>query len=361
MFYMGKKYHSFVFFSAGPVGDHVLQIDFANYLYESSRTPSVLVLKHPNPFLRDLALPYRDHIQDVNFVGTRGVLRMLLLTLESVFRRNCFLLIFPIKPPRYLVLFSYFIRFCTRSRIVGFNLEGTKSFPEGEGYASFLGKENTIPLLPEMYYKSVERMISFLGLPPINRLPKLGYIESPGVFKKLRIPDQGYIVMHIKASHPLRSFPPERWNTIIKDIHTALPNTKIIFTGGSGDVSFIQEAVIGIPEANVVIAAGKTNTQELLTLYAHAKVNVTVQTGNGLIINLLHVPTVVVNIKGTAMFYYDFNEKATILYSTKDCTCNPFETECTMVPYKGEEYMACLFNISEEEVVRAVIEKVKTP
>jgi hypothetical protein len=354
---MAKTYDTFVFFSAGPVGDHVLQIDFANYLFESTGSPSVLVVKHPNPFLRDLAAPYRDHIRDIDFVGWRGFFRMLALALKSIFQKNCYILIFPIRPPKYLIVFSYFIRFFTRSRIVGFNLEGSKSFPVGKGYASFLGRENTIPMLPEMYYKSVERMMDFLQLPKVERLPKLEYIESPDIFTKLGIQKGSYIVMHIKASHALRSLPPDRWNAVIRDIHHALPDPVIVFTGGPTDVAFIEEATTDLPKENKVIAAGKTTTQELLTLYANAKVNVTVQTGNGLIINLLHVPTVVVDIKGTSMFYYDFNERATILFSEKDCTCDPFETECTMVPYKGEEYMACLFNIPDRDIVDAVIGK----
>ena len=94
-------------------------------------------------------------------------------------------------------------------------------------------------------------------------------------------------------------------------------------------------------------------------MYAHARVAVTVQTGNGLIINMLHVPAVVVNIKGTAMFYYHFNENATILFSKKECVCNPFETSCTMIPYKGKEYMACLFNISDRDIVDAIVDKAR--
>lgn len=354
---MTPKYDNFIFFSAGPVGDHVLLIDFANYLFEQTKTPSLLILKHPNPFLKELSLPYHSHISHLDYVSFRGVARMAVLALKSLLQKNCYILVFPVPPPTYLILFSLYIRFCTRSRIVGFNLEGTKSFAIGKGYKRFLGESNTIPLLPEMYYKSVNRMLTFLGFKESERLPKLDYLLQEDVFERFSLEKQKYLVMHIKASHPLRSLPPSRWNFIIKEVIKKAPNAQLVFTGAKGDIPFIKEALSGVPEERYSIVAGETTTQQLLTLYAHAKVNVTVQTGNGLIINLLHVPTVVVNIKGTAMFYYDFNKQATILYSEKDCRCNPFETECNMVSYEGEKYMACLFNIKDEAVIEAVLAK----
>lgn len=215
---MKNAYDSFVFFSAGPVGDHVLQIDFANYLYEATGTKTLLILKHPNPFLKELSLPYNDHISHLEYVGVRGKIRMAWLTFTSVFIRRCYILVFPIPAPRYLVLFSLFIRFCTRSRIVGFNLEGTKSFAPGKGYKRFLGEKNVLPLQEEMYYMSINRMLEFLGYKKSKRKPKLDYIESPDVFDRFDLEQENYLVMHVKASHALRSLPPERWNGIIKKV-----------------------------------------------------------------------------------------------------------------------------------------------
>jgi ADP-heptose:LPS heptosyltransferase len=163
--------------------------------------------------------------------------------------------------------------------------------------------------------------------------------------------------MHITPSHLLRTLPIDRWNSIIKALTVRLPDTTFVFTGSKNDVLFIEKALQDIDSTRYVIAAGKTDARELMTLYAHARVNVTVQTGNALMIAMLHLPQVVVNIKGTAMFYYDFNERATILYSTKDCICDPFETQCNMVHYKGEEYMVCVFNIDSDAILDAIVAK----
>jgi ADP-heptose:LPS heptosyltransferase len=354
---MYPTYKRFIFLSAGPVGDHLVQIEMADRFFESTRIPSVIVMKHPNSFLRDLASPYRAQIKLLDFKGFYGVWKMALLAIESIWNRNCYVLVFPIPLPRYLKIFIYYIRFFTRSRIIGFNLEGTKSFPKGKGYASVLGHKNTIPMQAEMFYISANRLLTFLGFKEIPQLPRLQYFPQDKIFEKLEIKDHNYIAMHITPSHILRTLPPDRWGVIISAILQELPQAELVFTGTNNDIPFIHESLQGIPQKRIIIAAGKTNAQELLTLYDKAKVNVTVQTGNGLMINLLHKPAVVVDIKGTAMFYYDFNEKATILYSSVGCRCNPFETECNLISYKGKEYMACLFNLKDEDIVRAIVAK----
>ncbi len=352
-----KKYSNFIFFSPGPVGDHLVTIDFANHFFEATGLNSTILVKHPNKFLRDLSLPYDDHIDYVGITSLGGILKTVWLSIKSIFQKNCYILIFPIPLPLYLLIFCKFIRYFTRSRVVGFNHEGTKFFPVGKGYRKDLGEENTIPLLAEPFYMSANEMLEFLGYKSINRVPNLEYIYNENIFSKLNIQKGKYIAMHVVPSYKFRSLPTDRWNYIIKELLNKLQGVKIVLTGAKGDMDFINECISDLPKENIVIAVGKTDTQELLTLYANAKVNVTVQTGNGLIINMLHVPTVVVNIKGTAMFYYDFNEKAKILYSTKDCICDPFRTSCNFIKYKGGEYMACIFNINDEDVINETISR----
>lgn len=352
-------YSNFVFFSPGPVGDHLATVDMANHFFESTKIPAIILVKHPMRFLRELSIPYDAHINYIGFNYTSGLWKILKVAFMSIFQRNCYVLIFPIPLPRYLLAFCYFIRFFTRSRVVGFNHEGTKFFPEGKGYASQLGKENCIPLEAEMFYESANKMLTFLGFKTTNRVPVLEYIYTQSVFSKLGIEKGQYIAAHIVPSYKFRSLPQDRWNGILSTLLEELPHVKIVLTGSRKDMSYITSCIEGLPEDRIVIAAGdnELRAQELLTLYANAKVVMTVQTGNGLIINMLHVPTVVVNIKGTAMFYYDFNKNATILFSKKDCICDPFRTTCNFIHYKDGEYMACIFNIDDKDIVSAVLEK----
>lgn len=346
--------NQFVFFSAGPIGDHVVLLDVASQFLKATGLPSTILAKHPNQFMDELAIGYDKQIQVVPFTSQIGKLHIVLLALSSMFRRNCYVLIFPVPAPMYLKLFAWYIRFFTLSRIVGVNLEGTRSFPLCSGYKTWLGKSNVIEMKVEPFTATAQRILTHLGYVSSSWVPELPIVYTPAVFDVLKVEPKKYIVMHLSSSGFFRSLPSDRWNTVIKGIlaKTTLP---IIFSGSKQDYMFIEECVKGLSSDRLTIAAGKIGTQELLTLYKEAAVVVTVQTGNGLIINMLHVPTVVVNIKGTAMFDYLFNKKAVNLYSNRDCTCNPFETECTLLPYKGRFYMACLFNIDDKDIVDATV------
>lgn len=356
---MRRRYDNFIFFSAGPVGDHVLLVDVANHFYKATGIKSLLILKHPNPFLNDLYLPYKENIEQFFFVGLRGVFRMILLSIKSILQKNVFVLFFPIPLPKYLKVFIFFIRFFTRSRVVGMNLDGTKSFAVGCGYSHYLGKKNTIPMLAEPFTVSANRFLELLGYEEINWTPKIDYLLQPKIFDKFNIKKGGYVAAHLVASHNFRSLPEDRWSKIIKGVLLARGDIKIIFSGAKSDKDFIEKCVDGIDKNRYELALG-LKSQELLTLYANASMSVTVQTGNGLIINMLHIPTVVVNIKGTTMFDYSFNKKATILHSEKDCVCNLFETECNMIPYKTGEYMACVYNIPDRDIIDAVVKKLNS-
>lgn len=356
---MKKAYKEFVFFSAGPVGDHVILIDFANRFFESSGIPSRIIMKHPNAFLRDFALPYYDHISYLEWKGWRGKLEMIKLALSSILTPRMYINVLPIVTPRYYKWFSYFIRFCTRSRFVGYNLEGSRNFPQGRGSSSFLGKKNYIKaeIDKNLFWQEANRMLVFLGCEEVMRLPRIDCIDDPSLLAEFGLSKGTYIVFHLAASHADRSFPEDKWNRIISELRMRLPDTPFVFTGAAGDRVFIENSLGSISRKHMIIACGKAGTQQLLTLHKHAQANVTVHTGNAHFINMLHVPTVTLNIKGVYFFKFFYNKKGVELVSEKGCTCDPYERECTMVPYNGKEYMACLFNIPEEEVIEAVLKE----
>ena len=355
----GRNYSEFVFLSAGPVGDHALIIDYANRFFESTGKPSTILLKHPNTFLRDMAIPYYDHISYIPFLGLKGKVETFLFALTSIWKKRCYVLVLPIPPPRYLTVFARYINSLTHSRMIaldspcGFILPGGP-FPSGQ----FVGEGNYIPanVDKELYYEEANQMLQFLGYESVPRVPHLAYVDTPSVVSEYALTDVEYIAMHIKASGPDRSLPADRWNVIIKTLAEKLPNTAFVFTGTNADMDFISESARGIEENRVRYLSG-VSTQELLTVYAHAKMCVTVHTGNAHLINMLHVPCVTVNFKGVHMFRFDYNEKGVDLYSEKGCTCNPYERRCSMVEYRGQEYMACLFNLTNEEIVNAIVKR----
>lgn len=353
-----KKYEKFIFFSAGPVGDHVILIDFANRFFASSGIKSTIIMKHPNKFLVDFNVPYQGNIDYIYFSGLKGVFEMIKLTFKSIFSKYCYVNVLPIPAPGYYKIFAYVVRFFTRSRFVGFNLEDSRNFPKGKGSSSFLGKGNYInaEIDKNLFYQEANRMLKFLGLKEIDTLPCLEYVNHPEVLVKNNLIENNYLVLHLCSSHPDRSLPIDRWNKIILELRNKLPDVKFVFTGAKVDENFIKEAIKDVEEENLLFC-GTLNTQELLTLHAKAKLNVTVHTGNMHFINMLHVPVVNLNIKGVYFFKPYYNEKSVELVANDGCTCDPYERECSMVNYKGVDYMACLFNIKDEDIIKIVIQK----
>ncbi len=354
-----KTYNRFVFFSAGPVGDHAIFVDYATRFFESTGRPSTIIYKHYFPFLSPITLPY-PYIKNIEWESASGKISFLWLALCSIWQRNCYILVLPLPHPTYMKVFAKFIRFFTRSRMIGLNLKGlgTINFKE-YGSAEFLGPENIIPsnLDKELFYEQSNRLLSWLGFKSVARPPELKYIDDAKILSKFNLTEKKYIVIHIMSSDEDRSFPADRWQTVITSILGKMNGGKIVLTGSKGDNVFIQKCLVGVPQDEIVNLAGKVDMQELINVYAKAKAVLTVHTGNAIIINMLHVPTVNLTLKGVYMFNYTFNENAVILTSPIGCICNPFERDDTLLEYKGKKYYPCMFNVTNEEVINAIIKK----
>ena len=239
-------------------------------------------------------------------------------------------------------------------------MEGSTSFKK-HGSAYFLGTKNIIPARvdTELFYEQANRMLVWLGCEPVNHPPFLECVDNEKILLKYNLIKNEYLCMHLMSSHIDRSLPPDRWNNIIKNIQQKIPNIKIVFTGSKKDSIFINKCVDGLQKENFLNLCGEVNIQELLNIYKKAKLTVCVHTGNAIIVNMLQVPTVMVTIKGVYMFNYKFNPNATVLISAEGCNCDPYERNCNMIKYKGEEYMSCLFNLSDDKIIETIINKYK--
>jgi ADP-heptose:LPS heptosyltransferase len=227
----------------------------------------------------------------------------------------------------------------------------------GRGSSCFLGRSNYISaeIDKNIFYQEANRMLAFLGFKEVPRAPRIDFIKDDSVLKQYALTPKEYVVIHLAASHVDRSFPEDKWHRVIKSVQEHLRDVTLVFTGSEKDTKFVEDCLGDLPREHVILACGRASTQQLLTLHAEAILNVTVHTGNAHFINMLHVPTITLNIKGVYFFKFFYNEKGVELVSAKDCTCDPYERDCTMIAYKGNEYMACLYNIGEQDVVKEVV------
>jgi ADP-heptose:LPS heptosyltransferase len=253
--------------------------------------------------------------------------------------------------------FAYFIRFCTRSRFVGLTSLCGFSSPVGpKQSATFLGKGNYLDARvdTQLFYEQANNLLEFLGYKKVDRVPTLTFQEDTAVFSKFALTKGGYIVFHLVASSEDKSLPTDRWNRIIQEVRDKHPEYAIVFTGAKNDYKFVKECLGDIPESDIVNACGDVGMAGLLTLYKNAKVTVSVHTGNAILVNMLHVPTVMVNMRGVYMFKYHYNKKSIDCTGVEGCTCNPLERHCAMTPYKGKEYMACVFSNNDALILEQI-------
>jgi ADP-heptose:LPS heptosyltransferase len=219
-----------------------------------------------------------------------------------------------------------------------------------------LGEGNIIPsrLDKELFYEQANRLLTWLGYRAVSRVPELVYISHEEVFARYDITKKQYIVFHLCGSDAGKSLPKERWNHIFHVLRQKFPTTPFVFSGGPRDVAFIESCLGGLDRSLLYNLAGKVSLQELLTLYKEALVTVSVHTGNAILVNMLHVPTVMVNMKGVYMFKYHYNKHSIDLASTEGCECDPYERKCHDVIHGGIPYMSCIFTIKDEAIIDAV-------
>jgi ADP-heptose:LPS heptosyltransferase len=355
-------FKEFVLFSAGPLGDHAIELDYANRFYESTDIPSVIVYKNNYSFLKDLALPYLDHVSRINYQSISGKLSLGLLVLSSIFRPRCFILWVPIRYPASMKAIVYFIRFLTVSRFVGLDVNEKTPYGDFSKKSSlyFLGKKNLIRLNShsELFYEQENRMLTFLGFDPVLHVPKLEYVFQPQVFEKLDL-SSPYIAVHLVGSAGDRSLPVQRWRSILIEIQKQNPGYLFLFTGSEKDKTFIEEVLAVLSPHTYKNTGGKVNLQELLTLYAKAACCLTVHTGNAMFINMLHARSVVVNIVGNYMYQYHFNQHAIVLFEKRRCICNRESIDC-FIDINGKKYMKCMYDILDENIVQAVNRQINT-
>ncbi|MDD5022516.1 MAG: hypothetical protein PHR82_10390, partial [Endomicrobiaceae bacterium] len=158
--------------------------------YKSTSIKSVLICKHYFSFLKDLSKPY-SHITNINWESLKGKVELLRLVISSLWKQNCYVLVLPLRHPIYIKLFSFYIRLLTRSRIIGFNLEGSISFKE-KGSAYFLGNKNIIPahVDTELFYEQANRMLKWLGFNFVNEIPSLEYIDDIEILNKFNLKEK---------------------------------------------------------------------------------------------------------------------------------------------------------------------------
>ncbi len=237
----------------------------------------------------------------------------------------------------------------------------------GSMYVGFLDKS----VAPKMWMsrwrtfeptKSIwENLIEVAGLAGVLLPPETPRFTPPPVawdslVGRLSLPKL-YIVVHMCASTPRRSLPPQRWARILDALAVDLP---VLLTGTSADKSFINavRAMMQKPD-EVVDMAAQLSLGELSVVLTHAAVYVGVDTGVSHLAALLRVPSVVVGNRSNPSWLPVYNPNGVVLTNAEHCVCTGEKRGDCFVVIEGISYYRCLVEVTDKEIVSAVTAKRK--
>jgi ADP-heptose:LPS heptosyltransferase len=156
------------------------------------------------------------------------------------------------------------------------------------------------------------------------------------------------------GTRPRLSFPPKRWRTLLTDISAAYPEYGLVLTGGAKDKMLIEEISEGLPHTRVLIGLP---ILEVAGIINGAAVYMGVDTGVTHVAAVLHKPSIVIGNNSNPIWWPSYNPHGTILVNSERCTCTGDKNDDCRVYEDGVGYHRCTYDISIEEVMRTLKDK----
>jgi ADP-heptose:LPS heptosyltransferase len=130
------------------------------------------------------------------------------------------------------------------------------------------------------------------------------------------------IVVNPNASDmlPLRKWPASRFEELIRRLLEAFERGTIVLTGAPGERPAIEEISRAVASSRVVNLAGRTELNDLLTLYTMADVLVTNDSGPGHFASLANLPCVVLFGPETPRLFAPLGDHVRVLYEPPACS-----------------------------------------
>ena len=173
-------------------------------------------------------------------------------------------------------------------------------------------------------------------------LPK-NFAHAPG----------SYIVLHPLSLNPRRSLPPRRWPVLIQALRSRYPECKILVTGGRSDQEAIGQMLKGISGVEPQIGL---SLLEVAGIIEQSALYIGVDTGITHLASVIGHPTVMIGNRSNPTWWPTYNKKALVLYNDTRCLClGDKGTQCS-VEEDGHTYYACIYDISDEQILSAVKE-----
>jgi ADP-heptose:LPS heptosyltransferase len=176
-----------------------------------------------------------------------------------------------------------------------------------------------------------------MDVPPVQ-------LQAPVAEKKDRV------IININSEADSRRLPKEKAISIIAAVRQKI-NNEIILVGSNKETVFVDEVFNVLSDKkNISNLAGKTNLQELISLFGSSAAVLTTDSGPAHVANALGIPTVVLFGAGNEHNTAPYNKSNRTIIRLGQLTCEP----CVNNQCKLYGVPQCLVRLDENMIASAV-------
>ena len=342
---MNKTYNNIIFFSNGSIGDFLMTLSFLERVHDVAGDAScVVIVPRMGAFLSDLASSY-PYIS-IYEISKQNPVHFFVLVFKF-FQKN--LVVTHHTYSRLPSLVKKTARFFALRK--GSLFAGFKDMGSMKGYDVIVSFDSKVS-----YPENMNTLLRECGLgDTLETEQRLVYRKQESVLNELGLGENEYFVFHPFAASA-GSLPIDRYSIILNALIKEFPQIVIVITGAGGDVEKVHHILEHVHNKERVRVAMDMGALELLTLVDGGSMYIGVDTGVTHIASFLHKKSVVIGHQASPSWLPTYNENACILYNNDRCTCLGNKNTDCLVEYEGQKYLRCMFDISNEDILEAVID-----
>lgn len=318
----------------GPIGDALMMAAFLGQALKADPTLQCTVLALRNErVIRDILAAY-----PIEVIGVPSGPWGRVVILASILRRRWTAVVPPTfgTHARMVRVYASLLRLRPGTTVVGFR-DDVKYQP----YTRVLQYD-----FSALYIDNLRHMAPLLGFDVAQgvapQVELARHLDAPLPFTGLP-----YMVVHIFATSPRRTFPMRRWRLILENLSRDYPECALVLTGTKEEGALVGEAFAGIP--NVYTTFGMPFL-DLAALVRGAKLYVGADTGITHLAGVLRTPSVIVGNRSNPTWLPTYNPNAIVLSHAEHCICSGDKKRQCSVEVEGQAYLRCMYDITEEDV-----------
>ena len=197
-----------------------------------------------------------------------------------------------------------------------------------------------------LYIENLRPMAPLLGIGPLRDTAP--HVELPSrLSAPVPFAARPYMVVHLFATSPRRTFPVARWRSVLERLSRDYPGYAIMLSGTKEEGASIGEVFAGIKNVH---AAFGIPFPDLAALMQGAELYIGPDTGITHLAGVLQVPSVIIGNRSNPTWLPSYNPNAVVLYHAERCDCSGDKKQQCSVEVGGQTYLRCMYDIADEEV-----------